>query len=70
MRYRIGDTPAHPGFAGTGHMVVFTVVLSLAIGVILFGLSMRGRQRWLMFWSGSLVLVSLIYLAAILLGYA
>jgi len=70
MRYRIGDSVTHPGITATEHMVLFTVVLSLAIGVVLFGLSLYGRQRWLTFWSASLVLAALIYLVAMLLGYA
>ncbi len=70
MRYRIGHSPAHPGLASSNHVLLFTAVLSLVIGAILLRLSMYGRQRWLIFWSGSLILVSLIFLIAMLVGVA
>lgn len=69
MRYRIGDSPAHPGITGTEHMILFTAVLSLLIGVVLFVLGRRGRQRWLAFWGGSLVMASVVYLIAAAAGY-
>ena len=69
MRYRIGATPAHPEITSTDHMLVLTAVLGLLIGVVLFVLARYGRQGWLAFWGGSLVLASLIYLAALYLGY-
>ncbi|HKJ07475.1 MAG TPA: hypothetical protein VKA76_00150 [Gammaproteobacteria bacterium] len=50
-------------------MILFTAVLSLLIGVVLFVLGRRGRQRWLAFWGGSLVAASVIYLIAAAAGY-
>ncbi|MGA7799586.1 MAG: hypothetical protein WCC36_02150 [Gammaproteobacteria bacterium] len=50
-------------------MILFTAMLSLLIGVVLFVLGRRGRQRWLAFWGGSLVLASVIYLLAAAAGY-
>ncbi|MDA8364065.1 MAG: hypothetical protein M0Z84_09675 [Gammaproteobacteria bacterium] len=69
MRYRINGP--HPGVdaAGSGHMMLFTVLLSLLIGAILVGLGRRGRQRWVVFWGGTLVLAALIYLVAVWVGY-
>jgi len=49
-------------------MVLFTVALSLLIGVVLVRLGIYGRQRWLSFWGGSLVLAALVYLLVIWLG--
>ena len=66
MRYSIYGH--HPHTAVTDHMVLFTVALSLLIGVVLARLGMYGRQRWLTFWGGSLVLAALIYLMVIWLG--
>ncbi len=69
MRYRINGHHAHAAAVVTDHTVLFTVVLSLLLGIVLVRLSLYGRQRWLTFWAASLVLASLIYLVATWLGY-
>lgn len=49
-------------------MLLFTVLLSLVIGVILTWLGVRGRQIWLATWSGGLIVASLAYLGWIAFG--
>lgn len=68
MRYRIGETGQQVGPPVSGEMLVFAVVLGLMIGIILFGLGMRGRIMWLTVWGGGLVLVSVTYLVTFSLG--
>lgn len=69
MRYRIGEELQQPGPLISGESLVFAVILGLLIGVILFGLGLRGRQMWLTVWGGGLVLVSVVYLVSVSLGY-
>ena len=69
MRYRIGEELQQPGPPISGETLVFAVILGLLIGVILFGLGLRGRQMWLTVWGGGLVLVSVVYLVSVSLGY-
>jgi hypothetical protein len=38
------------------------------VGVILVVLGLKGRQIWLVFWGGGLVIASILYIAAHLLG--
>lgn len=68
MRYRIGEIPGEAGLGATDAMLVFTVLISLAIGGILTWLGIRGRQIWLAVWSGGLIVVSLAYLGWIAFG--
>ncbi len=51
-------------------MMLFTVLLSLLIGIVLVHLGLKGRQRWVAFWGATLVLAALVYLVAMWLGYA
>ncbi len=69
MRYRIGTLPGESGTASTDHMLLFTVVIGLLIGLVLVFLGRQGRQLWLVFWGGTLVVAALIYLGATVLGY-
>lgn len=68
MRYRIGETSQQVGPPVSGEMLVFAVVLGLLIGVVLFGLGLRGRIMWLTVWGSGLVLVSVTYLGAFFIG--
>ncbi|NNF96678.1 MAG: hypothetical protein HKM94_07120 [Halobacteria archaeon] len=68
MRYRIGEELQQSGPPISGEMLIFAVVLGLLIGVTLFVLGLRGRQMWLMVWSGGLVLASVTYLVTFGLG--
>ena len=62
MRYRVGADPAS-GAQATDDMLLFTMVISLIIGVVLMWLARHGRQMWLMAWSVGLVLASIAYMA-------
>ena len=62
MRYRIGAEPGS-GAQATDDMLLFTMVISLIIGIVLIWLARRGRQMWLMAWSVGLVLASVAYMA-------
>jgi hypothetical protein len=68
MRYRIGETGQQVGPPASGEMLVFAVVLGLMIGIILFGLGLRGRMMWLSVWGGGLALISVTYLITFSLG--
>ena len=50
-------------------MLNFTVFLGLIIGVILWFPGRNGRVLWLQVWSAGLVLSSVTYLLAAVLGY-
>ena len=51
------------------HMLLFTVILALCIGIGLFWLGRRGRVMWLWVWSAGLVLASVGYLGAYVGGW-
>lgn len=62
-RYRIDEQAGvEGGYAGDELMVLFTVLLSLAIGAALVWISWRGRQIWLLTWSAGLIVASVAYL--------
>jgi hypothetical protein len=63
LRYRIGEDPATAsGYAGTESVLIFTLFLSIIIGVILLWMGLRGRQLWLWTWSAGLIVISIITL--------
>ncbi len=70
MRYQeeIVQEPLYSQTAGLHFMLNFTVTLALLIGVLLFWLGRRGRVMWLTVWSLGLVVASLLYLGAAVLG--
>ena len=53
---------------GLHFMLNFTVALALIIGVVLLWLGRRGRVLWLQVWSVGLVVFSVAYLGAAMLG--
>ena len=53
---------------GLHFMLNFTVALALVIGVVLLWLGRRGRVLWLQVWSVGLVVFSVAYLGAAMLG--
>jgi hypothetical protein len=67
MRYRIGQEPSHSMGQPVGEdgLTIFTAVFSLLTGLIFIIAGIKGRQRWLMFWGGGLVLASLAYLGSL-----
>ena len=68
MRYRIGQEPdlsqAQP--VGEDGLAIFTAFFSLLTGVGFIVAGIRGRQRWLIFWGGVMVLASMGYLGYLL----
>ena len=60
--------PVYSQSAGLHFMLNFTVALALLIGIALFWLSRRGRVLWLQVWSIGLVVFSVAYLGAAMLG--
>lgn len=74
MRYETGETvpleqmTIYSDSDGLHFMLNFTVALALLIGIALWWLSRRGRILWLQVWSIGLVLFSIAYLGAAVLG--
>lgn len=67
MRYRIGQDPANVlGQPVTEDgLTIFTAVFSLLTGIGFVVAAIKGRQPWLLFWGGGLVLASLGYLGSL-----
>jgi hypothetical protein len=60
MRYRDGPVP--PGgleATASDDVLMLTYFIGLVVGLILTWVGWHGRQWWLVFWCGGLVLVSL-----------
>ena len=53
---------------GLHFMLNFTVALALVIGVVLLWLGRRGKVMWLQVWSAGLVVFSVAYLGAAMMG--
>lgn len=64
MRYRDSGEPLplYSEASSMNDMVLFTVVLSLFIGIILTALGWKGRQMWLTVWAAGLVVCSVLYI--------
>lgn len=75
MRYDASDVVAGTGMeiysqsSGLHFMLNFTVALALLIGIALWWLSRKGRVLWLQVWSIGLVVFSIAYLVAAVLGF-
>lgn len=65
MRYRIEDMPLDESMATTDDVYLFTVIMSLVIGIVLTWVGYKGRQIWLTVWCGGLVIASVVYLGYI-----
>ena len=75
MRYEASEgLPPEPEMViysqsdGLHFMLNFTVALALIIGCVLLWLGRRGRVMWLQVWSAGLVVFSVAYLGAAMLG--
>jgi hypothetical protein len=74
MRYEAGegvpvnDLPIYSQSHGLHFMLNFTVALALLIGLALLWLGRGGRVLWLQVWSAGLVIFSVAYLGAAILG--
>ena len=71
MRYPEGQAPQtiYAQSEGLQFMLTFSVCLGLIIGVVLLWSGRHGRVLWLQIWSIGLIVVSVAYLAAEVLGY-
>lgn len=70
MRYRIDPITGEMGAPASHEAIVVTVVFTLLIGIGLCCLGIWGRQPWIVVMAGVLVILSVIYLAAMVLGIA
>jgi hypothetical protein len=61
-RYRIGESPLTYTDTVTTHMFLGVAVFGVFAGIGFVIAGMRGRQRWMVFWGGGLVLSSIAYL--------
>lgn len=68
MRYREGEWPGELGEPVSEHMLTLAAVLGLAMGMLFVYLGVRGKQWWLVVWGAGLVVASLVYIAAVILG--
>ena len=74
MRYEAGESvpveqmTVYSESDGLHFMLNFTVTLALLIGIALWWLSRRGKVLWLQVWSIGLVIFSIAYLVAAVMG--
>lgn len=68
MRYRIGTEPPQPGASAHDPALYVEGGMGLLIGITLLVVALRGRQRWLAIWGGTLVVAASIYLIALVAG--
>lgn len=66
-RYRIGEEAGAPTV--TDDMMLLTALFGLLVGILLTFIAKRLRQRWMVFWGGGLVVLSLGYLTADWVGW-
>lgn len=67
MRYRIGEG-LEQAATSTDSFIIGSVVLGLLIGAVLVWTGLHGRQYWIVWWGGTLVVASVVYLGAAALG--
>lgn len=61
-RYRIGEDPATGSDVLSANLQTGAAVFGLLTGIGFVIAGWRGRQYWLVFWGGGLVLASIAYL--------
>lgn len=66
MRYRVDPALASQGMNLDERMLFAAGLIGLAIGIGMWLVGRRVRQRWLAWWGGSLVLASAIYVGWVL----
>jgi hypothetical protein len=69
MRYRIGEDPTKLGGHVSEPMLTLAAVLGLMMGMVFVYWGWHGRQMWLLLWGSGLVVASIIYIVAVLLGF-
>ncbi|MBK6659112.1 MAG: hypothetical protein IPG43_13595 [Proteobacteria bacterium] len=68
MRYRMLADGSMAPVQNTGDVVELTVWFTLVCGIILLGMGVYGKQRWLQFWGGLTVVCVLVYFMRDVLG--
>ncbi len=59
MRYKEGEIPPDQlAVHASDHMLLFTAVISLFIGAVLFFLGRKGKQMWMWTWGIGLIICS------------
>lgn len=69
MRYRIGEDTQSLGEPVVDSLVPISAVLGLLMGIGFVIAGLKAKQIWLTFWGTGLVIASILYLAADILGY-
>ena len=69
MRYRIGEDSQNLGEPVGDELVSFSAVLGLLMGIGFVIAGLRAKQIWLAFWGAGLVICSVLYLGADILGF-
>ncbi len=71
MRYREGETPdpSIPHGESMHGMLTLSMFMSIAIGIALLLLGLRGNVMWLKAWSIGLIFFSVLYLLLEAAGY-
>jgi hypothetical protein len=68
MRYRMLADGSTAPVQNTGDVVELTVWFTLVCGIILLGMGVYGKQRWLQFWGGLTVVCVIVYFMRDVLG--
>ena len=68
MRYRMLADGSTAPVQNTGDVVELTVWFTLVCGIILLGMGVYGKQRWLQFWGGLTVVCVVVYFMRDVLG--
>ena len=68
MRYRLLADGTTAPVQSTGNIVELTVWLTLICGLVLLGMGLYGKQRWLQFWGGLTLLCVAVYFMRGVLG--
>ena len=67
MRYRLLPDGTTAPVQNTGDIVALTVWFTLICGIVLLGLGVHAKQRWLQFWGGlTMVCVALYFMRGML----
>lgn len=68
MRYRMLADGSTAPVQNTGDVVALTVWFTLVCGIILLGMGVYGKQRWLQFWGGLTIVCVAVYFMRDVLG--
>ena len=70
MKYREDEIPPEMlAVNASNDMLVFTAIIGIAIGIVLFLLGRYGRQMWMWTWGAGLVVCSIIMWMVIGFGW-